>query len=167
MLHHSYTAWARCVNWTPVLVQGLRASRPGILTEDDPRFSRPHAAGRLKEEGTAVKPVMAASAAVEATDEQLVEAARAGSDEAFEALFRRYRDRMTAYVRRIVGDAGRAEDIVQEAFMSALRSMRASDREILFRPWMFQIAKNACIDHHSSALPAEEVSINSDYFRSK
>lgn len=112
-----------------------------------------------------MKPVMAASAAVEATDEQLVEAARAGSDEAFEALFRRYRDRMTAYVRRIVGDAGRAEDIVQEAFMSALRSMRASDREILFRPWMFQIAKNACIDHLRSARRAEEVSINSEDFR--
>lgn len=113
-----------------------------------------------------MKPVMAASAAVAATDEQLVEAARAGSDEAFEALFRRYRDRMTGYVRRIVGDAGRAEDIVQEAFMSALRSMRASDREINFRPWMFQIAKNACIDHLRSARRAEEVSINSEDFRS-
>ena len=39
-----------------------------------------------------MKPLMAA-AATEATDDQLVAAAREGSDEAFEALFRRYRDR--------------------------------------------------------------------------
>ena len=49
-------------------------------------------------------------------------------------------------MRGIVADAGRAEDIVQETFMSALRSMRSTDREIAFRPWMYQIAKNACID---------------------
>ena len=109
---------------------------------------------------------MAASAAVEASDDRLVEATRAGSDEAFEVLFRRYRDRMIAYVRRMIGDGGRAEDIVQEAFMSALRSLRATDREIIFRPWMFQIARNACIDHLRATRRAEEVSIDSDDFRS-
>ena len=61
------------------------------------------------------------AAATEAPDEQLVAAAREGSDEAFEALFRRYRDRVVGYVRGMVSDHGRAEDIVQEAFMSALR----------------------------------------------
>ena len=77
-----------------------------------------------------MKPLMAATA-TEAPDEQLVAAARDGSDEAFEALFRRYRDRVVGYVRGMVSDHGRAEDIVQEAFMSALRALRRTDQEIV------------------------------------
>jgi len=110
-----------------------------------------------------VKPLLAATA-TEAPDEQLVAAARDGSDEAFEVLFRRYRDRVVGYVRGMVADHGRAEDIVQEAFMSALRALRRSDQEIVFRPWIYQIAKNACIDHLRRARGAQEVSIDSDDF---
>src|SRR6185369_767713 len=91
--------------------------------------------------GDAVKPLMAAAAG-EATDDQLVAATRDGSEVAFEALFRRYRERIAAYVRGIVSDHAKAEDIVQEAFMSALRSLQANDREVVFRPWIYEIAKN-------------------------
>jgi RNA polymerase sigma factor (sigma-70 family) len=105
-----------------------------------------------------------AAAAVEATDEQLVAAARDGNDAAFEALFRRYRDRITAYVRGIVSDYGRAEDIVQDAFISAHRNLLASEREIAFKPWLYEIAKNACIDHLRRAKRAHEVSLDSDDF---
>ncbi len=76
-----------------------------------------------------MKPLMVAAPS-EATDSQLVVAAQEGSDIAFEALFRRYRDRITAYVRSIVTDHGRAEDIVQDVFMSALRSLRSTEREV-------------------------------------
>ena len=76
--------------------------------------------------GNAVKPLLVATA-TEAPDEQLVAAVREGSDEAFEALFRRYR----AADRRLRARAwspttARAEDIIQEAFMSALRALRRS-----------------------------------------
>ena len=110
-----------------------------------------------------MKPLLAATA-TEAPDEMLVAAAREGSDEAFETLFLRYRDRVVGYVRGMVSDHGRAEDIVQEAFMSALRSLRRSDQEINFRPWIYEIAKNACIDHLRRARRAQEVSIDSDDF---
>ena len=110
-----------------------------------------------------MKPLVVATA-TEAPDEQLVAAARDGSDEAFEALFRRYQDRVVGYVRGMVSDHGRAEDIVQEAFMSALRSLRRTDQEINFRPWIYEIAKNACIDHMRRARRAQEVSIDSDDF---
>ena len=110
-----------------------------------------------------MKPLLAATA-TEAPDDQLVAAAREGSDQAFEALFLRYRDRVVGYVRGMVSDHGRAEDIVQEAFMSALRSLRRSDQDINFRPWIYEIAKNACIDHLRRARRAQEVSIDSDDF---
>jgi RNA polymerase sigma factor (sigma-70 family) len=112
-----------------------------------------------------MKPILAATASSAATDEQLVDAARAGSDQAVEALYRRYRERITAYARGIVDDSGRAEDIVQETFMSAFRSLRATDREIAFKPWIYQIAKNACIDQLRRQGRTEEISIDSDDFK--
>jgi RNA polymerase sigma factor (sigma-70 family) len=51
--------------------------------------------------------------------------------------------------------------------MSALRSLRGSEQEILFRPWIHEIAKNACIDHLRRARRAQEVSIDSDDFSSQ
>ena len=48
--------------------------------------------------------------------------------------------------------------------MSALRSLRRTEQEIVFRPWIYEIAKNACIDHLRRARRAQEVSIDSDDF---
>lgn len=110
-----------------------------------------------------MKPLLAATA-TEAADEHLVAAVRDGSEEAFEALYRRYRPRILAYVRSMCQDHARAEDVTQEAFMSALRGLRASDREIAFRPWLYEIAKNACIDHLRRAGRSTEVSIDSEDF---
>ncbi len=110
-----------------------------------------------------MKPLMVA-AKTESTDEQLVAATRTGSDEAFEVLFRRYQSRIEAYARGIVSDHARAEDIVQDVFVSALRSLRSSDRKIAFKPWVYEIAKNACIDHLRRARRSSEVSIDSEDF---
>jgi RNA polymerase sigma factor (sigma-70 family) len=105
-----------------------------------------------------------AAAGTAATDDQLVAAIRDGSDEALEALFLRYKDRIGAYVRGIVSDQGKAEDIVQETFISALRSLRSSQRPIAFRPWIYQIARNACIDQLRRQKRATEISLDSDAF---
>ena len=89
-------------------------------------------------------------------------AVREGDDAAFEELFSRYRDRITLYVRGAVGDYARAEDITQEVFISALRRMRATERPILFKPWIYEIAKNACIDEFRRSRRTTEVSLNED-----
>src|SRR3954454_23976499 len=96
------------------------------------------------------------------SDHQLVGAVRAGDDRAFEELFARYRRRITAYVYGMVSDHARAEDIAQEVFVSALRRMRETERPIAFRPWIYEIAKNACIDAFRRRSRAEEVSLNTD-----
>lgn len=94
------------------------------------------------------------------TDSMLVAAVRAGDDAAFEELFRRYRQPVGAFVRRHVRDHGRAEDVTQEAFVSALRRMRQTDSEIAFRPWIYEIARNASIDLYRRTSRAQEVSID-------
>jgi RNA polymerase sigma factor (sigma-70 family) len=97
-----------------------------------------------------------------ADDRELVDGVRAGDDAAFEELYRRYRPRIAAFVRRMVRDDARAEDVTQEAFLSALRRMRATDCDIAFKPWIYEIARNASIDMHRRTSRAHEVSIDED-----
>src|SRR5882757_565104 len=92
------------------------------------------------------------------TEHELVAAVRRGDDRAFELLFSRYKRRITAYVTGMVGDHARAEDITQDVFISALRRIRETQRPIAFRPWIYEIAKNACIDEFRRARRAAEVS---------
>src|ERR687893_385457 len=77
---------------------------------------------------------------------------------AFEALYGRYQRRIHAYIMGMVKDHGRAEDITQEVFVSALRRMRETEQPVAFKPWIHQIAKNACIDAFRRSRRAEEVS---------
>jgi RNA polymerase sigma factor (sigma-70 family) len=90
-------------------------------------------------------------------DDRLVAAVRCGDDRAFEALYERYHERIAAYVLKRVKDHGRAEDITQEVFVSALRGMRGNHHPIAFEPWLYRIARNACIDQHRSQRPEEVV----------
>jgi RNA polymerase sigma factor (sigma-70 family) len=94
-----------------------------------------------------------------ADDRALVAAVRRGDDRAFEVLFARYRPRVVAFVRGMLRDDGRAEDVAQEVFLSALRRMRETEAPIAFKPWVFEIARNACIDAHRRAARTHEVSM--------
>src|SRR3954464_6547359 len=98
----------------------------------------------------------------ETTDHRLVAGVRAGDDRAFEELYQRYHRRIAAYIYGMVNDYPRAEDITQDVFMSALRRMRETDRSIAFKPWIYEIAKNACIDQFRRSRRAEEVSYDAD-----
>lgn len=93
-----------------------------------------------------------------AGDSELVAATRAGDDEAFEELYRRYRGQIAAFIRCVVRDHGRAEDVAQEAFVSALRRMRETRGELQFKPWIYRIARNAAIDSYRRDERADEVS---------
>jgi len=96
------------------------------------------------------------------SEHELVAAIRGGSDRAFEELYSRYRERIFAFILSKVHDHGRAEDVAQEVFLSALRRMRASEQTIAFKPWIYEIAKNACIDEFRRGSRAREVPLESD-----
>ncbi len=63
-------------------------------------------------------------------DAQLIAAVRRGNDHAFEQLYRRHSASVERFVASRVRDRGKAEDLVQEIFLSALRRMRATGRPI-------------------------------------
>lgn len=80
------------------------------------------------------------------SERSLVRDAQRGSEEAVEALFRLHwpRAHRAAYV--IVRDSAAAEDIAQEAFLSALRSLHRFDRRRPLGPWLHRIVVNRAID---------------------
>lgn len=94
------------------------------------------------------------------TEHGLVAAVRRGSDRAFEELYSRYRGRIGSYIFGMLGDHARAEDIAQEVFISALRRLRDTERPIAFKPWIYEIAKNACIDEFRRTRRVREVPLD-------
>jgi RNA polymerase sigma factor (sigma-70 family) len=96
------------------------------------------------------------------SDADLVAAVRRGDDRAFEELYARYNRRISSYIFGMVKDHARAEDLTQDVFVSALRRMRDTDRPIAFKPWIYEIAKNACIDQFRRQRRAEEVSYDAE-----
>ena len=92
------------------------------------------------------------------SDTDLVAAVRAGDDAAFAALYSRYHGAIVRFAHGMTRDWARAEDVSQDVFISALRRMRETDRAITFRPWIYEIARNACIDQFRRAKRGEEVS---------
>ena len=81
------------------------------------------------------------------SDEQLVTLFRAGHDDAFRVIHDRYRPRLYAYTRQMLnGTAQDPEDAVQEIFMRAYYGLRANERELALRAWLYRIAHNRCVD---------------------
>ena len=90
------------------------------------------------------------------SDEQLVELFRAGDEEAFHAIYDRYRQRLFAYTRQMLSGAQRsdAEDALQDVFMRAYGALRENDRPISLRAWLYRVAHNRCIDQMRRPSPA-------------
>ena len=75
-----------------------------------------------------------------------VRRAQAGSASDFEALFRAHWAPAYRAAYLVVRDAAAAEDIAQEAFLSAVRSLDRFDRRRPFGPWLHRIVVNRAID---------------------
>jgi RNA polymerase sigma-70 factor (ECF subfamily) len=107
---------------------------------------------------------MAAVAATDCTDGELIRRTAAGDRNAFEALYRRYSRPVFGLALRRLGDRGRAEDAVQETFASVWRAARSYRPERgPGAPWLYAVARNAIIDRsrvrsEPPAEPPEEAS---------
>ncbi len=82
-----------------------------------------------------------------ATDADLLGRIAARDRGAFEALYRRYARPLYGLALRMLGDRGRAEDAVQEAFTSVWRSASNYKPERgPAAPWLYAVARNAIVD---------------------
>jgi RNA polymerase sigma factor (sigma-70 family) len=81
------------------------------------------------------------------SDERLVALVRRGHHGAFEALVQRYQPRLLAFCRHMLGSQEDAEDVLQEVFAASFNAIRADERPINARPWLYRIARNRCLNH--------------------
>jgi len=81
-------------------------------------------------------------ASASTADEVLVERAQAGNRDAFEDLVRRHADRLYAVVLRFTADPAEAEEVTQEAFLRAWRSIGRFQGRSQFFTWLYRIGIN-------------------------
>jgi RNA polymerase sigma factor (sigma-70 family) len=79
------------------------------------------------------------------SDDRLVELARAGHGEAFEAIVERYRRPLISHCRRMVG-TDLAQDVVQQTFTSAHDKLCNDSRELHLRAWLYRVATNLALN---------------------
>jgi RNA polymerase sigma-70 factor (ECF subfamily) len=80
------------------------------------------------------------------TDEWLVLAARGGSSAALEALVRRWQPKLLAHACQVTGRRDAACDVVQEAWLSILRSLDRLRDPAAFRSWAYRIVHARAVD---------------------
>ena len=81
----------------------------------------------------------------ELTDIELVCRAKAGELDAFEALVGRHERQIYTLALRIVQNTHDAEDVTQQAFLSALESLADFREQASFATWLYRIATHAAL----------------------
>ncbi len=83
----------------------------------------------------------------DAQDERsLVEAARAGDDQALVEIYTRYFPRVYRYILARIGNVADAEDLTEEVFLKVMTAIKRFQwRDAPFSAWLFRIAHNALV----------------------
>ena len=81
-------------------------------------------------------------------ERQLVEAAQHGDHRAFEALVLKYQDRIYRLIQRLVSGSDVVDDLAQEVFIRAYRSLGDFKGESSLYTWLYKIALNLCRNHY-------------------
>src|SRR5271155_2490947 len=80
------------------------------------------------------------------SDVQLMLDVKAGDDESFNLLLRRYRTPLVNFLFRMVRDSATAEDLAQEVFLRVYRARKQYSPSAKFTTWMFRIATNVALN---------------------
>lgn len=92
------------------------------------------------------------------TDEEIVERVKCGETALYEILMRRYNQRIYRVVRSILREDGEAEDVMQDAYVSAYQHLHQFRGEAPFSTWLTRIAANEAL--HRLRLRKRVVSID-------
>lgn len=105
----------------------------------------------MNSESTASKTSEASTAADDAEvlgppDEELVERAQMGDNDAFDQLVTRYRGKIFAMIYNLVHNEADAWDLAQDAFVKAWRALPKFQGKSAFYTWLYRISHNVVYD---------------------
>jgi RNA polymerase sigma-70 factor, ECF subfamily len=84
------------------------------------------------------------------SDEAVYERMCGGDMRAFDALYERYERPLFGFVFQQLRDQAEAEDVFHETFMAVLRQRGSPGAPRSFRAWVFQVARNNCLNRARS-----------------
>ena len=94
-------------------------------------------------------------------DRALIVRAKAGDEQAFEALMRQFERPILGLCARLLGASGEAEEAAQDVFFRFYLRLSDFDEQRAVEPWLFRIAWNACRDRLRRRRPQTELNDNS------
>ena len=80
------------------------------------------------------------------SDAYLAQQTLAGDQRAFEIMVRRYSTPLFNFICHLLGDYDQACDVLQQVFMRFFTSLPKLGTGDPFKPWLFQVARNCCVD---------------------
>jgi RNA polymerase sigma-70 factor, ECF subfamily len=99
---------------------------------------------------------------LEADDLQIVARVLAGETSEYRHLVERHQRSVFRFAWNLIGDEHEAEDITQEVFVAAFRSLELYDgKRAALQTWLLTITRNRCINHLKRRRPA----VNDDAIR--
>lgn len=79
-------------------------------------------------------------------EQQIIADFKAGNEQAFNLLVRRYQEKVYWIVRRLLPDHDEADDVTQEVFVKAYQSLRSFKGDSSFYTWLYRIAVNLSLN---------------------
>ena len=90
------------------------------------------------------------------SDEDLMLAYQRGDTSAFEALLRRHEKGIFGFAWRQLGSRAQAEEVTQECFLRVITASSRYTARASFRHYLYQIARNLCVDQLRRKAPEVE-----------
>jgi RNA polymerase sigma-70 factor (ECF subfamily) len=78
---------------------------------------------------------------------ELIRAAQAGDQDAFERLVRSYDQSVLRIAMNLLRSPDEARDVYQEAFLKVYRNLDSFRFDCSFHTWLYRIVTNICLDH--------------------
>src|SRR5438477_1763835 len=82
------------------------------------------------------------------SDSELVAASRQGNREAFGQIVRKYQGLISGLIYSACGDLSTSEDVAQETFLAAWKSLSGLREPEKLPAWLCQIARHRMLDQH-------------------
>ena len=81
------------------------------------------------------------------SDENLVVLVCTKNQELYEEIVKRYQNKLLRYVKYLIKDQHKSEDVVQETFIKAFINLRGFNTKKKFSSWIYRIAHNEAINN--------------------